>query len=225
MNENEAHPGVRVRVLRAFVGVPEGTEGVVDEIYEDGDGRPVGCMVAWDLPDRPLPPDYRKYDGRPAIQSGLLRDGFSWDELGALDAIRGPLPNGYWHKEAFALMEYGCKVCGDTEQLWNSRDGVTPFSIPCKRWQCNEADDLACPMTHVNWHNDRCYPEFVPHPGLRVFIDIPESIARAVTRMRWNRYLGTCEANGIEPSESRRTQALMFEDIYREGHAPWMIEI
>lgn len=36
-------------------------------------------MVAWDLPDRPLPPGYRAYDGRPAVRSGLLRDGFDKD--------------------------------------------------------------------------------------------------------------------------------------------------
>lgn len=62
--------GQRVRSLRAFVDVPKGTEGVIDEDYGSG------VMVAWDLPDQPLPAGYRVYDGRPAIRSGILRDGF-----------------------------------------------------------------------------------------------------------------------------------------------------
>jgi len=56
--------------LAAFSGVPNGTEGVIDEDYI------TGVTVAWDLPDQPLPVGYRLYDGRSAIQSRLVRDGF-----------------------------------------------------------------------------------------------------------------------------------------------------
>jgi len=66
----EAIVGIRVKSLRDFSGVPKGTEGVIDEDYGDG------VMVAWDLPNRPLPKMYRQYDGKPTIISGLLRDGF-----------------------------------------------------------------------------------------------------------------------------------------------------
>ena len=61
---------MRVRSLVDFSGVPKGTEGIIDEDYV------TGVTVAWDLPEQPLPPGYFEYDGRPAIQSGLLRDGF-----------------------------------------------------------------------------------------------------------------------------------------------------
>lgn len=71
MTQDEVTIGMRVRSLREFAGVPKGTEGVIDEMYD-----PDGFMVAWDLPGRPLPPSYREYDGRPAIQTGILRDGF-----------------------------------------------------------------------------------------------------------------------------------------------------
>ena len=66
----EAIVGQRVRTRVSFSGVPKGTEGVIDEDYG------TGVTVAWDLPKQPLPPGYRMYDGRSAIQSGLLRDGF-----------------------------------------------------------------------------------------------------------------------------------------------------
>lgn len=81
MKVTEARTGTRVKTKVAWSGVPEGTEGVVDEYYNGG------VMIAWDLPDRPLPEGYRVYDGRPAIASGILRDGFSWDELEYLEAI------------------------------------------------------------------------------------------------------------------------------------------
>ncbi len=73
--------GTRVRALRAFVAVPKGTQGIIDEDYGDG------VMVAWDLPDHPLPPGY-KYDGRPAIVAGILRDGFDKElELKWLEVV------------------------------------------------------------------------------------------------------------------------------------------
>ena len=75
MLESEATVGRRVRTVRAFSAVPAGSEGVIDDDYGSG------VMVAWDLPDQPLPPGYMAYDGQPACLSGILRDGFSYDEL------------------------------------------------------------------------------------------------------------------------------------------------
>jgi len=88
MTIEQASIGARVRSLRAFVGVPAGTEGIIDEDYG------TGVTVAWDFPPnsphgRPLPPGYRAYDGRWAVVSGILRDGFDKTaELGFLEAVR-----------------------------------------------------------------------------------------------------------------------------------------
>lgn len=73
--------GCRVKTKVDFSGVPAGTEGVIDEEYSGG------IMVAWDLPNRPLPRCYRVYDGKPAFASGILRDGFSADELKYLELV------------------------------------------------------------------------------------------------------------------------------------------
>ena len=82
MNLAQAVIGCRVRCLRGFSGVPQGTEGVIDEDYG------TGVTVAWDLPERPLPSGYWSYDGRSAIQSGILRDSFDKEtELNLLEAI------------------------------------------------------------------------------------------------------------------------------------------
>jgi len=73
--------GARVRAERPFAGIPIHTEGVIDEA--DGES----CVVAWDLPDSPLPKGYGKYDGRPAIASGICRDGFGSYELRWLTVV------------------------------------------------------------------------------------------------------------------------------------------
>lgn len=70
MKAAEATVGTRIMTRREWCKVPKGTRGVIDEDYG------TGVMVAWDLPDQPLPEGYREHDGRPAIQTNILRDGF-----------------------------------------------------------------------------------------------------------------------------------------------------
>jgi len=84
MKIDEAIVGTRVKTLVNFSGVPKGTEGVIDQDY----GK--GIMVAWDLPDRPLPEGYCQFDGRPSVVTGILRDGFDKkSELHFLEPIEG----------------------------------------------------------------------------------------------------------------------------------------
>lgn len=68
----------------------------------------------------------------------------------------------YKHNEAFCLMEYTDEATGETEILWNSRDGVTPFIIRSRAG--NEA-------VHTNWKRDRREPNYAPPIGSRVFVD------------------------------------------------------
>lgn len=83
MKISEATVGTKVKSNMAFAGVPKYTEGIIDEDYGSG------VMVAWDLIDRPLPSNYKKYNGLPAIAPGQpLRDGFDKEsELEFLDKI------------------------------------------------------------------------------------------------------------------------------------------
>lgn len=80
---HEAKVGQKVKSNRAFVDVPKGTQGIIDEDYG------TGVMVAWDLPDRPLPRGYTQYDGKPQAAPGTpLRDGFDkTKELQYLDLV------------------------------------------------------------------------------------------------------------------------------------------
>jgi len=77
--------------------------------------------------------------------------------------IKG-LTESYNHAEAFHLMTYQSEDGTETEILWNSRDGVTPFFIAGK--------DGKTEMKHVEWHKDLFDPRYIPKPGERVFMTI-----------------------------------------------------
>ena len=91
--------------------------------------------------------------------------------------------NGWNHAEAFALMCYQCEACSLSEWIWNSRDGVTPFGIDCRR--CGEA------AFHVNWQADQFAPQHNPKPGDRYFRDGLLQEARAIMRSRLDAARGT----------------------------------
>ena len=69
----------------------------------------------------------------------------------------------YNHPEAYCLMYYRCQHCNAIEQLWNSRDGVTPFIISCKK--CDGK------MWHIFLTVDSYNPDYKPLPEQRVFVD------------------------------------------------------
>jgi hypothetical protein len=108
---------------------------------------------------------------------------------------------GYTYGEAFCLMLYRCRGCGALEILWNNRDGVTPFSINCRREACNTVDGLGCPMVHEEWRLDSCLPTFQPWPGMRIFRDGTPDEARAFMRRRLERSKGT-EWEVTDPAEA-----------------------
>lgn len=71
MTEDQIKMCVRVKTNRDFAGVPKGTEGIIDDDYG------TGVMVAWDLPDRPLPRGYTKHRSKNNFGATFpLRDGF-----------------------------------------------------------------------------------------------------------------------------------------------------
>lgn len=82
----------------------------------------------------------------------------------------------YKHPEAFCLMRYRNERTNEIEVLWNSRDGVTPFTI--------SSPDNTATMVHVDWSRDERRPDHVPAPGQRVFVTITIERARASA---WNR--------------------------------------
>ena len=79
---NESFPiGTRVKTKIEWPSVPVGTEGIVDEHYGNG-----GIMIAWDLPNQPLPNNYKEFDLENLVH-GILRDGFSESETKYLEVL------------------------------------------------------------------------------------------------------------------------------------------
>lgn len=81
-----------------------------------------------------------------------------------------PEPSRYRHAEAFALMTYRADDGTEEEQVFNSRDGVTPFTITLRSGK---------PASHVNWQDDQRMPEdWTPPAGMRRFADMTRDRAR-----------------------------------------------
>ncbi len=75
----------------------------------------------------------------------------------------------FQYVEAFCLMLYACEECGHREILWNSRDGVTPFTIGCTACEM----DLKGTMSHINFAQDyRTGPKYRPWSAMRIFVNI-----------------------------------------------------
>lgn len=85
-------------------------------------------------------------------------------------------------------MQYKDSVTGEIETIWNSRDGVTPFIVESRAG--NES-------LHVNWQQDVYDPNFVPKPGMRIFVDASpkhahiRTSARAYVEKYWNLDIGS----------------------------------
>jgi hypothetical protein len=76
---------------------------------------------------------------------------------------------GHRHAEAFCLMTYATDDGSETERIWNSRGGVTPFYIRSRNGQ---------EMSHINWHEDVYRPDYQPEVGARIFVDYTPEAAR-----------------------------------------------
>lgn len=89
----------------------------------------------------------------------------------------------YNHAEAFCLMTYKCDSCGKEEELWNSRDGVTPFIIGCKHCDGEAA--------HINFHRDSRLTDYKPLLGQRIFVDMTEEKKKEIAELRFEQAKGT----------------------------------
>ena len=108
------------------------------------------------------------------------------------------------HKEAFCLMWYACvgrigfeEGCGHKERAWNSRDGVTPFTLLCP-----SCDGL---LEHSDWEKDERTTDHKPRGGQLIFRDGTPAEAMEIMRLRLQ-----------DSSVSRRSAAQMSEDDQRD---------
>jgi hypothetical protein len=75
-----------------------------------------------------------------------------------MNKLRPKTARGHDHVEAFCHMTYRCPA-GHEFRIWNSLDGVTPFTARCRFIACDEL------MQHEDWENDLYDPGYVVPPG------------------------------------------------------------
>jgi hypothetical protein len=156
-----------------------------EELKNLNKGRSV--MVCF-VDTKEMPPPLCPPDQRPIIDSIFYNAGEVLLEKTGLPKItENEWPKyyiqedneGFFHKEAYCVMRYCCKACNRIEIIWNSRDGVTPFAVPCKT--CSKE------AVHENWNLDERVVDYKPLPRSRVFIDTPKEIHDFLLRSRINR--------------------------------------
>lgn len=119
----------------------------------------------------------------------------------------------YQHREAFCLMLYRSDDGLDEETLWNSRDGVTPFMITTPNGK---------PMAHIEWNRDICIPDFVPTPGMRIFVDATLDLVTPELKKYVERIFSE-HAGGYWDTPEEAFNALL-PDWLREG-SPWIVTV
>lgn len=119
----------------------------------------------------------------------------------------------YNHMEAFCLMTYRSDDGSETEVIWNSRDGVTPFVISLRSGK---------PASHFNWSGDRRVLDYKPPIGSRIFVDLtPE---RALEKAQAN--IARWKAEGLDKDiDTPMPTAEELARAYLAPGAPDLIEV
>lgn len=120
---------------------------------------------------------------------------------------------GHRHAEAFCIMKYQADDDpNDVEWIWNSRDGVTPFTLTLQSGK---------PGTHVDWHLDQYAPEYKPPSGSRMFVDMTRErameIATRNAQYYWNDQAAAYNPQTMFASKDQMIRELAASYMDREG--------
>lgn len=100
------------------------------------------------------------------------------------------LEKKYKHFDAFRLLTYQNPVDpNDKETIWNSRDGITPFTITAKNGDGK--------LQLSDRKNEPVVPFYTPKIGERVFIDMTPEISMQLSR-RWLQSLIDAAISGTD---------------------------
>lgn len=136
--------------------------------------------------------------------------------------------NGHEHAEAFRHMRYGSKDGHVTVEVWNSRDGVTPFGFT--------DPDTGAELTHLPpWQLDWYDPTYVPEVGEWVWVDLHPELAMQKAMQQVERWWNDPQFPLSERYDSKTEAARMFLDdmLYMtlpdgtkvESHAPDLVRV
>lgn len=121
--------------------------------------------------------------------------------------------HGHIFSEAFMLMRYACDACGHNEMIWNSRDGITPFSVGCRK--CNKL------ANHIDWEGDIYAPDFRPQSGARIFSGPPDNPYITALSKATSEHDPRCNCplpyRGITPEEHEESCPVVNPDSTKES--------
>lgn len=129
---------------------------------------------------------------------------------------REPTMNQHYQQpERFALMLYKCQSCNLVEPVWNSRNAVTPFCIPCGDEGCEG------PMQHIEWQRDTPFMT-LPDPARRVFVSITRADAWRLAEEKWD-HLEAKEDPYLPPEPKKEVVPKWADHIYGDGNQPYVV--
>lgn len=115
--------------------------------------------------------------------------------------------HGYQHREGFCLMLYQGKESQRVVDIWNSRDGVTPFMC----WFEGEE------YRHIAFQFDRCVPNHRPRPGDYFWRNMTYDEALVMATQRVDRM-----SPELSPREREDVIEDVARDIFHDGEAPML---
>lgn len=134
------------------------------------------------------------------------------------EAKRSALLGVKAHAEAFALMTYADKENGETEIIWNSRDGVTPFIIHSRSGK---------EMVHTNFQLDKYAPDHKPKPGDRIFVDLTVEKAREYAQKQIDQRWDTADDYPMQAHFESKEEALeiLSKGMMQPSGQPDLVEV
>ena len=114
--------------------------------------------------------------------------------------------------EAYMLMTYECEQCKQREEIWNSRDGITPFCVSCTK--CNGI------MQHVEWEKDVFAPRHSPADEDRVFVDLTLERAKQKAKEKVERWWDHPQSPMSTRFDSKDDAMYCFANSMLEEFAP-----
>ena len=117
--------------------------------------------------------------------------------------------------EALHNMQYTCESCGHSEMIWNSRDGVTPFTVSCSK--CGGLSSHS-----GNWNKEKSF-KTLPDDASRVFVEVFKKDAVAVCTAWVERYYHQMVSGGYIKDVSKEQLIADKVEERMKDHCPSLI--
>jgi hypothetical protein len=120
------------------------------------------------------------------------------------------------HPEAFCHMRYQSEDGRESEIIWNSRNGVTPFMVASRSGKM---------MQHVDWRNDRRDAHYKPKPGDRIFVDATREMLLDLAKKRVEENWNHPQYPMSEMFETKDAAVEMLLEDWTKRGGPALVEV